>query len=161
MTVFDFNSKALVSFLKEHGLNPKIQEETKQPYIVCDIQGHEMPVFFDLREEGHLLQIIAYLPFQLKLQATNETARLLHMLNKELDMPGFGMEEKEGFVFYRAVIPCPSQKIDGTLFKRYLGTTRIICTTFLQAIKLLATGKIELEQLMNEERITSSAEKLQ
>lgn len=155
---FAFNNASLIAFLTEHHLNPCMQEESGLPYISYPVQGYEIIVFFLLRQESHLLQIMAYLPFKLPKATVSETARMLHILNKELDMPGFGMDEEEELVFYRSVIPCPLRQIDKKLFQTYLTTSRFACTTFLQAIKLLASGEISLHQLIEKGRMTNRAE---
>jgi hypothetical protein len=147
MTI-DFNIHALTAYLKENDLVPEFQKETGQIFIVYKIQEHEVPVFLLLRPESALLQMVAYLPYRLRKKILGEVARLLHILNKELDMPGFGMDEFEELMFYRAVLPCPQGNIDTRLFNMYLGTTRVACDTFMHAIGMVVSGTMRVDEVM-------------
>jgi hypothetical protein len=149
MTI-DFNINALIAYLKENGLSPEFQKETGQIFIVYKIQEHEVPVFLLLRPESTLLQMVAYLPYRLPKKVLAEVARLLHILNKELDMPGFGLDEIEELMFYRAVFPCLHGKIDKSLFNMYLGTARIACDTFMHAIGMVVSGTVRVDEVMKE-----------
>jgi len=150
MTI-DFNLNALLSYLKENQLQPELQKETNQIFILYHIQNFEVPVFFLLNKESKLLQIVAYLPYQLPDKTLDNTARLLHLLNKELDMPGFGIDEQNKFMFYRAVVPCLDGNIEKRLFNMYLGTTRIACDTFMHAIGIVVSGTSTVDALMKEQ----------
>lgn len=148
----DFDINAIVSYLKANQLPAELQKETGQFYIRYKIQNFDVPVFFVLHAESKLLQIVAYLPYQLPEKTLGETARMLHILNKEMDMPGFGMDEKESYIFYRAIVPCLDGKLDARLFNMYLGTTRIACDTFMHAIGLIVSGTVGVNQLMKERK---------
>jgi len=137
----------LLQWLNQKNFSPLFQKETDQIYIVMNINGHEVPAFFGIRSEGHILQIIAYLPFELFPSTLGESARLLHILNKELDLPGFGMDEKEKLIFYRSVIPCLSQEVDEQILEMTLATMRIACETFMGAISAIISGNVKVDQL--------------
>ena len=74
--------------------------------------------------------MLVFIPIQLKPDAIHDVSRLLHMLNKEMDLPGFGMDENAGVVFYRLMIPAMNKKIDGDLLLAYLKTANNICELF-------------------------------
>lgn len=149
---FDFNINALLAYLRENNQQPQFQKETNQVFLTYTIKGHEVPVFFLLRPEGELLQIVAYLPYQLPNNNFGQVARMLHLLNKELDLPGFGMDETEGFMFYRSVLPCHGGKVEKRLFNMYLGTTRFVCETFMQAIGMIVSGTMTVDDVMKEKK---------
>lgn len=156
MTI-NFDTHALLSFLKEKDLKPELQKETEQIFIAMDIQGHEVPVFFVFREESQLLQTVAYLPYQLHAKTFGEVARMLHMLNRELDMPGFGLDESEKVLFFRCVIPCTNKKIDTQLLNMYLGTTKIAIDTFLQAIGVIVSGMTTVDEVLKQQEPPKNA----
>ena len=99
-----------------------IQSETQQVYTILKISQKEYPLFLRVFDDGHLLQMLAFIPCQLERNVVPDMARLLHLLNKELDVPGFGMDEMAGVVFYRLMLPTPSKKIDGELLLAFLKT---------------------------------------
>lgn len=131
---------AIFKYLKEHGFSPERQPENDQIVITIMIKGHEVPIFFGIISEGTILQMIAYLPFILNEKALPEAARLLHFVNREVDLPGFGMDEKSKLMFYRLVLPSAEKQFDEKLLELYLGTTRILCETFMDGMALIASG---------------------
>jgi hypothetical protein len=143
---FDFNINALLAYLREKNQKPELQKETNQVYLVYTLKGFEVPVFFLIRKESELLQMVAYLPYQVPKANFGEMARMLHLLNRDLDMPGFGMDESQNLIFYRSVIPCFDGKINKKLFNMYLGTTRLVCETFLNAIGMIAAGATTVDE---------------
>ncbi len=147
---FDFNTNSLISWLKENAFSPEFQKETGQVFVILNIQSYEVPVFFLLRPESELLQMVAYLPYTLPKDKVGETARLLHILNKEIDMPGFGMDEKAELIFYRAVLPCPSGKVDKNLFNMHFGSTRVVCDTFMHAVAMIVSGTMSVDEVLKQ-----------
>ena len=85
-------------------------------------------------------------------KAVSEAARLLHFVNREIDMPGFGMDEKDQLMFYRLVLPCLDKKIDTKLLDLYLVATRVACETFMDAIQLIASGSANFERVVKERK---------
>lgn len=145
---FDLSQNALLKYLNDQELKPVFQKETSQIYLIYEINNTEVPVFLGIRQESSLLQILAYLPYQLHEKAFGDTARMLHLLNKELDMPGFGMDEKEKLIFYRSVIPCLDAKVSSQLLNMHLATTRLACETFMYAIGVIASGTVSADEMM-------------
>ena len=101
-----------------------------------------------MRAEGNLLQTIAYLPYELNEKAASDVARLLHLLNREVDIPGFGMDELQKLMFFRCVIITTDGKLDPKLLDIYLATTRIACETFMEAIATMAGGKTSVDAVL-------------
>lgn len=145
---FDLNHDSLLNFLRRIGYDPIFQKETDQIYILVKIKEVDVPVFFGVNRESSLLQIVGYLPYQLHAPAFGEVARMLHLLNKQLDMPGFGMDENEKLMFYRCVVPCPEDKVNENLLGMYIGTLRFACDTFMYAIGSIAAGTRKVEDYL-------------
>ena len=139
---------SLMTYLKDNKMEPEYQTESDQVFIVYQIHSYEVPVFFLIRKESSLLQMVAYLPFQVPETRFGEAARLLHILNRELDMPGFGMDESERLLFYRSTIPFFEGKVETRLFNMYLGTTRVVCDTFLHAIGMIVSGQASVDEVL-------------
>ncbi|WP_213357826.1 YbjN domain-containing protein [Chlamydiifrater phoenicopteri] len=146
------NQNNLLNFLRENNFTPFEETTSRLSYINLNADDHEIPLFFVIRNEGEILQLIAYLPFQLKDPETQATARLLHLLNRDLDIPGFGMDEEQGLMFYRLVIPCLNKQIDGKLLLVYINTVQLACDSFSHAIGLISSGSMNLDELQREVR---------
>ncbi len=146
------NQNNLISFLKENNFTPFEETTSRLSYINLNADDHEIPLFFVIRNEGEILQLIAYLPFHLKDSETQATARLLHLLNRDLDIPGFGMDEEQGLMFYRLVVPCLNKQIDSKLLLVYINTVQLACDSFSHAIGLISSGSMNLDELQREVR---------
>ena len=107
----------------------------------------EVPVFVRPITEGQLLQTVAYLPMKIESKAFGELARLLHAMNKDLDVPGFGVDEEAQLVFFRCVLPCPDHKLDIVLLDAFLKTTELACKSFVHAIAAVASGKKTFDEI--------------
>lgn len=143
---------SLFSLLNQKGLKPEIEEKSRQIYVTMRIQLLDVPIFCGLRGEGTLFQTIAYLPYEIKEKAIGDIARLLHLLNKECDIPGFGMDEKRKILFFRCVAPSTDGVLDPRLVDLFLVTTRLACETFMEAISMIASGKTTVDDIWKEMR---------
>ena len=130
MLKLDLN--ALQSHLKK-AHDAKLQAENKQIHIMLKVGDQEVPLFVGILHEA-LVQMIAYLPYEMKEGSMGDVARFLHHLNKELDMPGFGMDEKAGLLFYRLVIPCLKPEVEEELIDAHLKTLERAIQSVLEGI---------------------------
>lgn len=126
----------------------QIQKETNQIYMVYNIGGREFPLFIRIFEGGDLLQLIAFIPCNLKNTAYGDLSRLLHLLNKELDIPGFCMDEAAGVVFYRVMIPSIDKKVNWENLQRYMRSIEQICQNFAPVIATVAFGASTFEEVL-------------
>jgi hypothetical protein len=74
------------------------------------------------------------------------------MLNKELDVPGFGMDEIAGVVFYRLMLPTPNKKIDEELLLAFLKTIEQVCKMFATPIEAVGYGHTTLDEILQKTR---------
>lgn len=152
------STQALQNFLNENKFDANIQDETEQVYTILKINQKEYPLFLRVFDQGHLLQLLAFIPCYLKpsqqetdpsqKQLLGDLARLLHLLNKELDMPGFGMDEMAGVVFYRLMLPTPVKKVEGDLLLAFMRTIEHVCKIFSPPIEALSAGQMTLDQIL-------------
>ncbi|AHK63063.1 hypothetical protein BOKEGFJH_00189 [Chlamydia avium] len=147
MTTWSLNQNNLSNFLKQIGLQPLLERESQLTYINIQVEDHELPLFFVIRNNGEILQMICYFPYQLHDEQKGTTARLLHLLNRDLDTPGFGMDEEQGLIFYRIVVPCLQGQINETLLHIYIDTIKLVCDSFSNAIGLISSGNMNLDEL--------------
>lgn len=148
MTMIHLTGEALFSLIKKHYPQASVQEETQQIYLVLKVEQKDYPVFLRIFDEAHLLQIIAFIPCSLDKATVNDMARLLHMLNKEIDVPGFGMDETSEIVFYRLMLPAQHKKMDSEQILEFLRATEQVCGMFTPPIEAIASGQLTLEEIM-------------
>ncbi len=143
------NQSELLRLLNEKQLQPIIQPGTGLLYVLMKVGiGHEVPIFFVILNEGMLLQTLAYLPFELQKEAGSEIGRLLHLLNRDIDLPGFGMDETQKLIFYRLVVPCIDGEVHEKVIEMLLGTTKVAVETFIEAIRVVASGEMTVEKIL-------------
>lgn len=142
----------VLDYLKTKGLPAELQTETDQVVIVFKIGEREFPLFIRIFEGGELLQLLAFLPCNMKSTAVADTGRLLHLLNKELDIPGFGMDETSSVVFYRTMIPVQNQQIEEVILDAYLNSIQLVCKTFAAIIVAVAYGGTTFDDVLKKTR---------
>jgi hypothetical protein len=140
---------ALLAFLrKNHYDDADIQQDTQQVYTILKVSEKEYPLFLRIFDEGHLLQLLAFIPCPISESTVSDMARLLHLLNKELDVPGFGMDEMMGAVFYRLMLPTPTKRIDGEMLLAFLKTIEHVCKMFATPIEAVGHGQVTLNDIL-------------
>lgn len=142
--------------LKSQGIEAELQKETGQLCILLKIADREYPLFIRIYEGGDLLQLLAFLPCNTKPETVADTARLLHLLNKEIDTPGFGMDEDPHVVFYRCMIPVKDKQIDGNIFDSYINATQIVCQSFAPVVAAVAYGAVTFEDVLKKSKEQSN-----
>ena len=161
---------ALLQFMQKHKYDATIQKETDQVYTILKFHQREYPLFLRIFEGGQFLQLLAFIPSHLYANEQNpnktlnaeelaarqeanapilaDLARLLHLMNKELDVPGFGMDEANGAVFYRLMIPTPKKKIESDLLLALIKTIEHVCPLFSTPIEAVSSGHMTLNQIL-------------
>lgn len=124
-----------------------VQKETHQLYLLYKINEREFPLFLRIFGEGELLQLIAFIPCEIKPHVQGDLARLLHRLNKELDIPGFGMDEQPGLIFYRIMIPSYEKKIIQLHLFRYITSIEEILRNFSPLIAYVSSGTSSYDEV--------------
>jgi len=138
----------LLEELKKLGLESEVQKETNQIFHVFKLEKREFPLFIRILHEGELLQFLTFIPVQVKKAHFADAARLLHMLNKELDMPGFCLDESSSTIFYRILLPTHKKEIAKEILEAVLNTTQVVCKTFSPAVEAIASGAMNLEHML-------------
>lgn len=146
--MIDLNLNSLLRHLQAKKFDARFQEQTNQITIIFKIlNDHQFPLFLRIIPESHLLQALLFLPTPLKSSAISDLARFLHLLNKELDLPGFCLDETAHVVFYRLIMPATNNKIDLNLLETYLNVIQKIAETFFPVVAALAQEGITLEEV--------------
>lgn len=146
MIAADYTS--IQKHLKSNNIQAELQKENNQLCIVLEAGGRSYPLFIRIMEGGDLLQLLTFLPCNTKDDTVADTARLLHLLNKELELPGFGMEERHHLLFYRSLMPIKDNKIDKLIFNAYLNATQTIGQAFLPVIAAVAYGSLTFAEVL-------------
>lgn len=134
------NIDSILEYLKSQNFDAKLQEATQQIYILFRIEDGEFPLFIRVDQHSNILQLFLFLPCSMRPKAPPEVARLLHLLNKEIDMPGFGLDETASVIFYRSVVLLPSNEIDGTLLSNVIASMVRLGPVFFPIILAVANG---------------------
>lgn len=134
------NITSIYQFLYGQGFNAQLQTATNQIFIIFNVDKRDFPLFIKIDEQNHTLTIILFMPCTMRPKAPPEVGRLLHLLNKEIDLPGFGMDETANVIFYRYVLLMPQNEIDGTLFKTVVESMARLGPNFYPLISSVANG---------------------
>ncbi len=153
------DSSHILQFLMEKGVDAQIQKETGQICFSFKKDQREWPVFIRIYEDNGLMQALGFFPVQLQENALPDTARLLHLFNKELDVPGFGMDEESKTVFFRCLLPTHGNRVHSELVWNMISTVKSICEGFSQAVEAISLGATTLVELTQQAAAMRSKEK--
>jgi len=142
------NENNLLQTLKNLKYDAKVQEQTHQIYIIFEHEKREFPLFIRTLHDGELLQLLTFVPCTIDPGKLSDVARLLHMLNKELDVPGFCLDEGSKTIFYRLVLPTLKKEFNPESLEAFLNTSQVVCKSFGTVIEALAVGAVELEEIL-------------
>lgn len=137
----------LLEHLKERGLEPQLQESTSQIYFPYKSTKQEFTVFLRIYEGGQQLQIMTFFPHPIRPGRFDVMGRVLHLLNKEIDCPGFGLDESTGLSFHRVMLPAEENRVSQKLLNVYLDAIPSLCEQFYPAIFMAATSGLTFEAL--------------
>lgn len=146
--IITLSKEKLLSHLKKKGFKAEIQSETDQIAVILDIDNTEFPLFIRILSQGPVLQLLVFMPCKIRPETLPDLARLLHLLNKEMDVPGFGLDEMANVAFYRVSIPALNNKIDITLFDTYMSSIQLICRSFTPVLINVAKGTMSFESVL-------------
>lgn len=146
--MIDTTPNAIIKALKEWKYEPKLQTETGQIYLILHYHGIDFPLFVRIFDQSDLLQLLVFMPSKIKPGTEEDLARLLHLVNKEMDIPGFGMDENAAVVFYRAMLPTPDKKIDPAVLQAYIKSIHVICESLSQPVLAVASGQTTYAEII-------------
>lgn len=141
------SNDSLIEALKEQGIEASVQKETDQVSFTFENDDQKFPSFIRSMNDGELVQIMIFLPVSLEEKHLTEVARFLHRANKELDIPGFCLDEASSTIFYRIVIPTLHGEIEDSLFHTYIHSSLSICVSFCHIIHALAIGAMTMKEI--------------
>ena len=141
---FPLSNNDLLQFLNKMELEPELEPQSNQVFISKPFEGVDFALFFSPRDNA--LHLISYFPYKFEKEIAGDLGRLLHILNKQIDMPGFCMEEKEGLVFYRTVLPCIDGNVSVDLLGLHMGAHKNVIEMCHRVIFGVASGQVKLEE---------------
>jgi len=124
-----------------------LQAETQQVYCVFKNENVEFPVFARIAEDGNLVQLLVFFPCDLKKGAEADTARSLHLLNKEIDVPGFGMDEANHLLYFRYMLPAVNGEYEEVLIEKFTNAFQMICKTFFPLVFAVSQGAVTFAEV--------------
>jgi hypothetical protein len=63
---------SLLNFMRKNQYDAQFQPETKQVYTILKISDVEFPLFLRIFDDGHLLQLLVFIPCQLQKEVIPE-----------------------------------------------------------------------------------------
>jgi hypothetical protein len=123
------------------------QEYPSETLPKDDLLAHEQ---LHAVKNYYFLHFFVMLPFDVKGDALGDTARLLLLLNKSLDLPGFDMSEVNQVVFYRYTWASPALEVDKLFLLSIVGMIMLIIDSLSYTIEKVASGEASLMQIVEQ-----------
>lgn len=96
------------------------------------------------------LQLIVTLPFQVLDECIPDTARLVLLLNKGMELPGFELSEVDRILFFRHSFVVPEDDLDERILLALVGMIELILDAFADTLEKVATGTQSLSDVVKE-----------
>lgn len=150
MTHIPLELDALKDKLSELGYAAKQQSDTAQLVLPIQADDLECPLFFKAMASGGLLQMVTFFPETYEPGVVADLARLLHVINRQLDLPGLGMDEASQTFFYRLMLPAVEDKIEVGSLEAFVKAMKHVCEMFGPTLMAVATGSVKLDAILAE-----------
>ena len=141
--------RVLVFFPSDHKQRDRSLEITSRQQI---LGGKEEDIPY------HRIQFEAPLPFTVKEQCSQEIASFLFFLNRQLELPGFELDEGNGYILYRYVLLTPENDIKLIVLKGIIGSILLILDLFGEGIEKVAAGETTFNEIL--EKILATVDAL-
>lgn len=142
------NIDNLQKCLKKCKFDAEYQKETDQLYTRLAFKQVEFPIFLRIYPTGELLQVLCFMPIQIPPDKVSGMARFLHLLNKDLDIPGFGMDEINGVSFFRCMVTCQEKNFYDSQIESSLHIIQVAAQTFFPTIEAISSGKVTFDEIL-------------
>ena len=153
MTVDKMRLKSVVEHLNGAGycaslLSPSDVTPFEQLYITLDpdVKGRPRGVqlqYIPVRASNdgdHLLQFVSSLPFELNASVAGDTARMVLLVNKVIELPGFGMSEIDTSIYYQHVHVCRKGHFEDETVGQLLSSILHYVDEFAPVVEEIAVG---------------------
>lgn len=139
---------ALNTHLKQKGFTTQLPANENQIYFSHQIEEVDYPTFVRVYPDGELIQLLLFFPVEMKEGTEPHLARLLHLLNKQLDIPGFGMDEESRMMFFRFMLPTQNKKCSGEVFDNLIDMLKNVAGTFSPVINAVAFHEVTFDEVL-------------
>ena len=148
--------RALQKFLEGEGILTELQKDTNQLYLNFKSGEIEFPAFLRLYDGKDLLQLLVFIPVSYKQGSAPDVARLLHLINKELDCPGFGLDEESSLIFYRQMVIL-DKGINQTIVLKGIKSLEAVAIGFASVINAVASGAASFRDVLEKTAAVKAA----
>lgn len=94
------------------------------------------------------IQLLSVLPFQVNAENIPDTARLILLLNKGMELPGFELSEVDGIVLFRHAFVVPEDALDERILLSLVGMIQMLLDAFTELLEDVATGAQSLQEAL-------------
>ena len=153
MTVDNMRLKSVAENLNGAGypaslISPSDVTPFEQLYVTLDADAKGRPRAIQLQyipvrasnDGDHLLQFVSSLPFQLNASVAGDTARMVLLVNKVIELPGFGMSEIDGSLYYQHVHVCRKGYFEDETVGQLLSSILHYVDDFAPVVEEIAVG---------------------
>ena len=96
------------------------------------------------------LQLVVNLPFFALETQIPDTARLILLLNKGMEISGFELSEVDKMIFYRHAFVVAEDQLDERIIVSLVGMIEMLLETFSEILEIVASGTQSLQDVVEE-----------
>jgi hypothetical protein len=94
------------------------------------------------------LQFIVTLPFFVIDEKITDISRLLLLLNKGIELPGFELSEVDRLIYYKHAFVVPEDDLDERILLSLVGMIQLLLDAFTDIIEAVATGPLSFQKVV-------------
>lgn len=143
---------ALIAHLDQKQLKPQWQAESNQIVMAFRLGKVDFPIFLRIAGDEDFLQVLSFMPANVKHGTQSALARFLHVLNNQVNLPGFSMDDEQNLIFYRIILPCPGREVSEAMLEKFLGAVFNVSNAFFPLISQLADGSLSYRDALKKLR---------
>ncbi|MDP1834643.1 MAG: hypothetical protein Q8K75_01825 [Chlamydiales bacterium] len=139
-------SRIIIDLGKDYKERPLVMELKINSYLLpAELKNADDAE--DHLEEEQIFQLLVVLPFLVEPRMIGEVARLLLLLNKPLDLPGFGLDEVTRLTYFRHSLLTKKGHLSPRVMLAMVGTIAFLVESLMPQIELVANGSSTKEML--------------
>jgi len=148
-------------------ISPSDAAPFEQLYVTLDPDGKGRPRAIQLQyipvrasnDGDHLLQFVSSLPFPLIGKVAGDTARMILLVNKVIELPGFGMSEIDESLYYQHVHLCRKGYFEDATVGQLLSTILHYVDEYAPVVEEIAVGEKSFGVVVEEMKREVSAQR--
>jgi hypothetical protein len=138
----------LVAFLESQSIPHRVVPEEQKVVIPTRAKDIESELAILWGHEHSMVQCVHPLPFKVSEERISEIESAIARINHALMLPGFGLDHKNSYVYYRLNIPLRDHGASVTELEELFKTCVTTSSNFYSLLSEVNTGEVDANEVI-------------